>query len=300
MAKLAHIINALSLDAVAVSVLWQYIFCISFTDRAPSLAQSVSLGLTVWLIYCADRLLDAARMDASNQATYRHQFHRLHRRGLTIAWMMILVIDALVVCFGIEEQIQVLGIGLAAGVLVYGAGIHLAPTPLRWIPKELQVGFLFACGVSLVSWPSIFSSPDQQFSMLATLPLLLTLGLASLLFTLNCIFVAQCEIELDRAQGFDSFPRRWIDLNRSSVGLILVASTIGLAIASLTLTWFAWVPWTAGVALAISFAFLLAATLARFLNPISVDRYFGKKLPAGLVADSALFLPPLLFVPWLN
>lgn len=294
MANLARNINTVSLDAVAVSLLWQFIFCVSFAERAPTIAESVSLGLTVWLIYCADRLLDAARIDTSIQATYRHQFHLRHRPRLTIIWMALLVADAIVVCFGIDGQILVLGIGLAAAVLIYGAGVHFAATPLRRIPKEVQVGFLFACGVSLVSWPTVLSDTTQQ------LPMLVTLGLASLLFACNCIFVAVCELETDQAQGFDSLPRRWMKRDCTSIGSALFTTTSVLAMASLILAWLGLMPWIAGVTLAISFAFLAAMSLAQFALQLSIDRYFGGNLTAGLVADSALFLPPLLCVPWLT
>ena len=250
--------------------------------------------MTVWLIYCADHLLDAAKMDPSIQATYRHQFHRRHRVGLTVTWMILLIVDACVACLGLDGQIQMLGIGLSAGVLVYGAGTHFAATPLRRIPKELQVGLLFALGVSLTSWSSVLSLPTEQRSML------LTIALASMLFSLNCIFVAQCELESDLAQGFDSFPRRWIDFNHLWVGRILIVLMIGLAVASLVLASFAMIPWIAGAALAISFVFLSAASLARATHSIAIDRGFGKSFPAGFIADSALFLPPLLCFPWLN
>ncbi|KAA1259477.1 hypothetical protein LF1_20110 [Rubripirellula obstinata] len=297
MAKLARIINAVSLDAVAVAILWQFVFCINFTQRAPTIAQSVSLGLTVWLVYCADRLLDAARMDVQGPATYRHQFHLRHRRGLTITWMILLMVDAMVVCFGIDGSIQVLGIGLAAGVLVYGAGVHFAETPLHRIPKEVQVGFLFAGGVSVVTWPGVFAEPSKQ------IPMLVTVGLAWVLFACNCIFVAACELESDRAQGFDSLPGRWINQDGSFAGGILIALTASFAAASWVAVWLGCAPWVAGCLLSISFAFLSIVSFARFTSKlnrrISIQRYLDRRLTAGFVADSALFLPPLLCMPWL-
>lgn len=297
MANLARSIHALSLDAVAVSVMWQFVFCISFADQIPTLAQSVSLGLTVWLIYCADRLLDAARIDTQAPVTFRHQFHRRHRRNLTMTWMILLIIDALVVCLGVDYSIQVLGISLAAAVLVYGAGVHFATTPLRRIPKEVQVGFLFAGGVSIVLWPSVFAEPTTH------LPMLVTFGLAWALFTCNCIFVAACELELDHAQGFDSLPGRLMDRGRSFAGGILIASNAGFGVVSWGAGWSGFAPWKASSLLAISFALLAVISLfslrRRLSGSVPLDGFPGGILPAGFVADSTLFIPPIFFVPWL-
>jgi 4-hydroxybenzoate polyprenyltransferase len=288
MAKTALIINALSLDAVAVSLLWQFIFCISFSQSPPTLAESVSLGLTVWLIYCADRLLDATRIDTRRQATFRHRFHRRYRHPMTIVWMLVMVADALVVCFGIDPPTQVLGIGLAAAVLVYGAGVHFAATPLKHIAKELQVGVLFAVGVSLVAWPHVVAETSNEVKML------ITLALASLLFACNCIFVAACELEFDQAQGFDSLPHRWMHHDRNSIDRFLILSTGFLAITSLALVALQGIPATAGLAIAISFAFLSATGMFQ-----STWRRSSPITAGGFAADTALFLPPLLSLLWL-
>ena len=57
--------NLLGLDAVAVSVVW--LWCFAVSEGVPLENQILRpiylvLGLVVWLVYTADRLLDALRM----------------------------------------------------------------------------------------------------------------------------------------------------------------------------------------------------------------------------------------------
>src|ERR1700704_1719121 len=64
--------NLLSLDAPVVAVLWQILFARCFQVPVDALA-ALLLLLTVWLIYAADRILDARRDECHSP---RHEFYR--------------------------------------------------------------------------------------------------------------------------------------------------------------------------------------------------------------------------------
>ncbi|MEO6476502.1 hypothetical protein [Luteolibacter sp.] len=73
--------NLLSLDAPLVAVAWLYMFAKTWRVDYLPWAAYFSLGLVVWVIYVADRLLDAS-MDSGSPGKLeaRHQFHLKHRR----------------------------------------------------------------------------------------------------------------------------------------------------------------------------------------------------------------------------
>ena len=59
--------NVLSLDAPVIAVVWQSFFAAVFGTPI-TIAARVSLGLAVWAIYIADRLLDVGKADALGRA----------------------------------------------------------------------------------------------------------------------------------------------------------------------------------------------------------------------------------------
>src|ERR1700686_3826665 len=83
--------NLLSLDAPVVAVLWQILFARCFQVPVDALAALLLLA-TVWLIYAADRTLDAWRGDCHSP---RHEFYQHHWRGLLPVWIAVLGFTAL-------------------------------------------------------------------------------------------------------------------------------------------------------------------------------------------------------------
>lgn len=82
--------NLLSLDAPLVVVAWLYIFAKTWRLGYHPWEAYVALGLVVWAIYVADRLLDASMLRSTpERLDVRHHFHREHRKkfymGATVA-----------------------------------------------------------------------------------------------------------------------------------------------------------------------------------------------------------------------
>jgi hypothetical protein len=201
-------------------------------------------------------------------------------------WGVALVADAAIIRVGIDLTTQSMGMMVAIGVLVYGASVHLARMPMIRFTKELQVGVLFACGVSLVTWEGVLSDPSKWLGWIVTL------GLAALLFSCNCVFVAVCELPYDRAQGFDSLPAGIDGIDQ--VRTRLIAMTLFLAMGSATFALFQTIPSTAAIALAASS--LLLGGMCHWVPgrvTIAVSNSSGLSAPSGFLADTAIFVPPL-------
>lgn len=101
-----------------------------------------SLGLTVWIIYTADHLLDVRKLKqvASSQ---RHRFHQDNFRSLFIALIIAGCTNLLLVLF-VRKQILIWGIGLSFFVLLY-----LFVQQKLVVFKELVISLLYSAGVLL-------------------------------------------------------------------------------------------------------------------------------------------------------
>ncbi len=77
--------NLLSLDAPLVAMAWLYVFAETWRVMFLPWQAYVALGLVVWLIYVADRLLDGM-LAGGGEGTLsaRHEFHRKHRKKFAI------------------------------------------------------------------------------------------------------------------------------------------------------------------------------------------------------------------------
>lgn len=140
--------NLLSLDAPIVAIVWQRLFayCLQVTVPLPI---SLVLGFTVWLIYSADRVLDARRGQCS---TARHHFHYLHAAALTRIWPAVLICTAMLALSTLPLRVFVCGAILLALVAIYFVLIHFGLThgKLAWnLRKEPAVAIIFAAGVTL-------------------------------------------------------------------------------------------------------------------------------------------------------
>lgn len=141
--------NLLSLDAPVVAVVWQALLAqVTGTMLLP--AGRLALGLTVWAIYLADRLLDV-REGRTAPPTARHEFSRKNRNGMLALLVAVLVVDAVTVLSLLRAEVARTGWAAAAGVAAYLAVLHGGRRG-NWFPKEALVAALFMAGVFLVAW----------------------------------------------------------------------------------------------------------------------------------------------------
>ena len=172
--------HLLSLDAPTVAVLWTAFFARCLQVALPA-AELVALFIAVWLLYAADRLLDALparRATANLQA--RHFFHHRHRRAfLSIAALASVVLIPL--ALRLPSPDLRLDLILAAALLFWFSLIHLV-APSRPFPKELTTGLFFAAATVI---PTFTRHP--AFSLLGQA------ALFAALCTLNGLFITAWE-----------------------------------------------------------------------------------------------------------
>jgi 4-hydroxybenzoate polyprenyltransferase len=135
-------LNILSLDVAAGAVI-----CASFFARlidVKILPQGLwSLGLTVWIIYTTDHLLDAKKLDRE-ASTSRHRFHQRHFSSILLFLCAAVLIDITQVYF-IRSIVFTAGLGLAFLVLIY----FLVQQRIGFL-KELLGALLYTAGILLV------------------------------------------------------------------------------------------------------------------------------------------------------
>lgn len=178
-----RLLNILSLDIVAGAIICAVFFARIFEVVVLPYG-FISLGLTVWVIYTADHLLDAGKLHTTASTT-RHRFHQQHFDALLVAALIAAVIDGLQL-FYIRKSVFVGGIVLAVvvvvyffiqrrliflkesfGAILYAGGVLLIPVSLRQAGFSIMHG-MFALQFFLIALTNLllFSwfdyAPDQR------------------------------------------------------------------------------------------------------------------------------------------
>ncbi len=161
--------NLLSLDAPLVAVLWLYIFARTWRVEYLPWVAYLSLGLIVWLVYVADRLLDATMMTGPGAPKLegRHEFHQRHQakfkfvaRIAAIAALVLVTAPLKIPLFGF-----VLRTGLPTGIYLYAlvGGLLVSgffalslfsshdPDEIPYA-KNVMAGVAFAYGTAMVAY----------------------------------------------------------------------------------------------------------------------------------------------------
>ena len=214
--------HLLSLDAPTVAVVWTLSFAAALHVNLPVLGPMM-LALATWLIYVADRLLDAAGPAQTGSLQTRHHFHHRYRTVFFIVAAGILPLLAWLVISRLEPAPLREDLVLAGCSLVYLLCIHFplgvaARTHIR-LPKELIVGIIFAAACGIPTW-----SRDPMARPLLFLPL--------------CLFACLCWINCVAIEYWESSVESSVKLHRSTLWLgrhfkVVTGSLAGLAAATL-------------------------------------------------------------------
>jgi len=180
--------NLLSLDAPLVAVLWQILFARCF-HASPDSLPAVLLVLAVWLIYAADRALDAW---SGNGRLPRHEFYRRHWKSVLPLWVTVLAFTTWLASAYLPAVLFHRGLALLAAIGIYFGIVHLAPERIRRVwPKEAAVAVLFALGASIATWTKVQSTADT-----------LSILLFSCLCWINCVAIEHWENERWQSAGW--------------------------------------------------------------------------------------------------
>jgi len=153
-------INILSLDVAAGAVICALFFAKIF-DVIILPYGVISLGLTVWIIYTADHLIDAQKVKRP-ASTERHRFHQRYFKTLFALLIIAVLIDATQLFF-IRKTVFIVGLALALLITIY----FLLQRYLRFL-KELIGALLYTGGVLLIPWSVKNTSYDSVQIILIT------------------------------------------------------------------------------------------------------------------------------------
>jgi hypothetical protein len=159
-------LNLLSLDAPLVALVWQDFLTRCFPGELHP-AGRAALGLTVWAIYLADRLLDVRRPPPATE-TVRHNFYRRHQSAAQILLSLVVISDLTVAALWLRPTVVDRGLIVSAGVAVYLGIFSLAGGGKEW--KKMLAALLFTLGTFLVAsteFPQrLFLGPALAFGAL--------------------------------------------------------------------------------------------------------------------------------------
>ena len=152
-------LSLLSLDAPLIALVWQDFLSRCYPTVLHATGRGV-LGLTVWAIYLADRLLDI-RQPASAFESVRHKFCRRHRRFVHALLAVIVCVDGLAACLWLRPAVVDNGLWVTVGVVAYLGAFPLTGWgAARW--KKPLAALLFTAGTFLIAWTGA-GHPARQF-----------------------------------------------------------------------------------------------------------------------------------------
>lgn len=169
-----------SLDAALIVILWGATLAAMSPGTENPLVFPL-LAASVWLAYTADRWLDARKAAVGSPVMEPH--HRTIwrvRKGMALAWVLILATAILAAHMGLDGATLVSGWILAVCALVYTIQVQSASKPRGSGRRSLETGLFLAAAVA------VFVHPRTP----GLLACMLSLGV---LFSINCQLVARME-----------------------------------------------------------------------------------------------------------
>jgi hypothetical protein len=207
--------HLLSLDAPTVAALWTLFIAHSARVTLPWTAPA-AMFVAVWMIYAADRLLDARLLDIHQQSDLeaRHNFHHQHRTRFlaVIALSAVALVNLLP---RIDLRALHLYALLAALLAAWMLLIHARPlpnNPTQRLPKELAVGVFFPAAVFI---PTIARAPWLRVQLLPAA------ALFACVCALNCLYVYAWEHPAPRSQSH--WTTRWATRRLTPLAVLVFA-----------------------------------------------------------------------------
>ena len=177
--------HLLSLDAPTVAALWTWFIAASVGIALPP-ASILAMAIAVWMLYAADRLLDARHLLSdplhSGDLEHRHRFHHRHRSAF-LAGILLSSIALAALLPGLHPRAIRLDLILGALLAGYFLLIHVTGSGSR-LPKEIAVGLFFSAAVFI---PTLARAPSLQPTLFPAA------ALFALLCSLNCLFIYDWE-----------------------------------------------------------------------------------------------------------
>jgi hypothetical protein len=221
--------HLVSLDAPSVAVLWTWFIATSTHIRLP-LASTLSMAIAVWMLYAADRLMDARVIDTPSarpdDLEARHFFHHRHRT-LFLVGILLASVALGVLLPRLESQAIHLYLILGGLLSGYFLLIHAKPSleasrrVAHRLPKEIAVGIFFAAATFI---PTVARHPDLRLVLFPAALLFATLC------SLNCLFIYAWEHATPRPARLTHPSTRFALRHLRGISIALSTTAIALAL----------------------------------------------------------------------
>lgn len=281
-AQALHLWHLLSLDAPSVATLWTWFVARTVSLTLPP-ATLPSMFLAVWMLYAADRLLDARQLFSdplhTDDLEARHLFHHRHATAFLAAILSASVALATLLPHLFPEALRLDSI-LAALLFGWFLLIHARALPFspahRRLPKEIAVGIFFPAAIFI---PTIARRPDLRVILLPQALLF------AAICSLNCLSIFAWEHPEPRSAAH--WTTRLSTHHLRGLAVTVTVSGIALAVFSLARDLSVWPLAAAGSISAFS------------LLMLDVRHRRSAAITLRAAADLAL-LTPILLIPFLR
>jgi hypothetical protein len=213
--------HLLSLDAPTVASTWTIFIARCASVKLPWTAPA-AMFVAVWMLYAADRLLDARPLPNGAPPPDLEERHRFHHRHRTAFLSTLILASGLLA--GLLHRLNADALRLYALLAALLAGwlllIHARPLPtdqIRRLPKELAVGVFFPAAIFI---PTVARAPQLRMALLPAAVLLA--GIC----TLHCLFLYAWEHPAPRTRAH--WTTRWATghLRPLTLGVIACAAFV--------------------------------------------------------------------------
>jgi hypothetical protein len=273
-----HLWHLLSLDAPTVATLWTWFVAATVGVHLPATALC-AMFVAVWMLYAADRLLDARHLYLdplhTEELEPRHLFHHRHSKAFLVGILLASPVRAALLRHLLPSALElyaVLGALLFSWFLLIHARAAPSTAANRRLPKELAVGIFFPAAIFI---PTVARHPDLRMALLPHAILF------AAVCSLNCLEIYAWEHPEPRLAA------HWTTrlATRHLPGLATTVAIAPLLLAGLTRNSL----WPLALATSLSaFTLLLLDRHHRRLSPLTLRTS----------ADLAL-LAPILLLPWI-
>ena len=220
--NLLQLWHLLSLDAPTVAAVW-VLFVAHAAGVALPWTAPLAMFVAVWMLYAADRLLDARSLADgrfSPELEARHRFHFRHRRAFFAGIMAASVLLSILLHLLNPRSLHLYAV-LAALLASWLLLIHARAAPsaaAHRLPKELAVGVFFPAAIFI---PTVARAPWLQAALLP--PALLF----SAVCTLNCLFLYAWEHPGERPLAH--WTTRWAANRLPGLGTLAIVLSLAFA-----------------------------------------------------------------------
>ena len=261
-----RLLNILSIDVALGSVCCAAWFAGYFEIELRAYA-FLCLGLTVWIIYTADHLLDALKIK-KEASTARHRFHQRYFKIITVCLLIAVVVDFSMLFF-IRARILYTGITLSAIVILY-----LLVNPWLSFVKEFVIALVYSAGVLL---PTL----SLKGQLLTTLEFLWIISFF-LTALINLILFSVYDSQADKHDGYNSFVLKFGTTQARRILIVLFSIQFLLLMVLV---------WNSMWSTAVMLLAMNSVLLLLFAKQADFSRYDTYRL-----CGDAVFLVPVVFM----